>query len=308
MVNNLGLTLTPDSMVSFRDAAWPMLVMSFLAYAGNTCYPILLRLFIWIMYRLTPTGRAAKRPLLYLLDHPRRCYTLLFPWNVTFILGLILLALNFLDALFIVILDLNNQEVAALPPGPRVLAAIFQAASSRHTGTATFNLAKVNPAVQFSLLVMMYVSVFPVAMSMRVSNDYDNGNVGKYHFTEVDDTLPPWAYLASHLRNQLGFDLWYIFLGTFCICIAEAAPIADSTNLAFNVFAILFEVVSAYGNVGLSLGTNATLTSLSGDFTVFSKLVICLMMLRGRHRGLPNTVDRAVRLPEEDLYDEMETS
>ena len=36
MINNLGFTLTPDSMVTFRDATWPMLVMSFLAYAGNT--------------------------------------------------------------------------------------------------------------------------------------------------------------------------------------------------------------------------------------------------------------------------------
>lgn len=37
MVDNLGLTLTPDSMISFRDATWPILVMSFLAFAGNTC-------------------------------------------------------------------------------------------------------------------------------------------------------------------------------------------------------------------------------------------------------------------------------
>jgi Trk-type K+ transport system membrane component len=158
---------------------------------------------------------------------------------------------------------------------------------------------------------MMYVSVFPVAMSMRVSgsdgdSDYNNTSIAKYSLFEADDSLPPAAYLASHLRNQLGFDLWYIFLGTFCICIAEAAPIADTSNIAFNVFAVLFEVVSAYGNVGLSLGTNATLTSLSGDFTVFSKLVICLMMLRGRHRGLPSVVDRAVRLPEEEVYGDVE--
>jgi Trk-type K+ transport system membrane component len=46
MVDNLGLTLTPESMVSFRDATWPMLLMSFLAFASNTFYPCFLRLLI----------------------------------------------------------------------------------------------------------------------------------------------------------------------------------------------------------------------------------------------------------------------
>lgn len=66
---------------------------------------------------------------------------------------------------------------------------------------------------------------------------------------------------------------------------------------AFSVFSIFFEVVSAYGNVGLSLGYPTNLTSLCGHFTVFSKLVICAMMIRGRHRGLPYALDRAITLP-----------
>jgi Trk-type K+ transport system membrane component len=63
------------------------------------------------------------------------------------------------------------------------------------------------------------------------------------------------------------------------------------------VFAIFFEVVSAYANVGLSLGYPTNLTSLSGHFNVFSKLVICAMMIRGRHRGLPYAIDRTITLP-----------
>jgi Trk-type K+ transport system membrane component len=66
---------------------------------------------------------------------------------------------------------------------------------------------------------------------------------------------------------------------------------------AFSVFSVFFEVVSAYGNVGLSLGHPSNSTSLSGHFTVFSKVVICAMMIRGRHRGLPYALDRAITLP-----------
>lgn len=307
MVNNLGFTLTPDSMISFRTATWPMLVMAFLAYAGETCYPVFLRLIVWTMWKLLPAHSSHRETLRFLLDHPRRCYTLLMPSTATWVLFAVIFMLNFLDVLFIVTLDLHTPSVAEMPLGPRILASLFQAASSRHTGTATFNLAYVNPAVQFSLLVMMYVAVFPIAMTLRSTNTnaYESRTIGTYNpEPEADETSQsPSAYLLTHVRSQLSFDLWYIFLGCFVICIVEAQPIADTENIAFNVFAILFEVTSAYGNVGLSLGTNATLTSLSGDFHTLSKLVICAMMIRGRHRGLPAAVDRAVMLPE-DYYRE----
>jgi hypothetical protein len=38
-------------------------------------------------------------------------------------------------------------------------------------------------------------------------------------------------------------------------------------------------------------------SSLSGTFTTFSKLVIIAMEIRGRHRGLPYDLDRAILLP-----------
>jgi len=37
--------------------------------------------------------------------------------------------------------------------------------------------------------------------------------------------------------------------------------------------------------------------SLSGAFSPLSKLIVCAVMLRGRHRGLPVAIDRAVLLP-----------
>ena len=142
-------------------------------------------------------------------------------------------------------------------------------------------------------------------MSVRSTNTYEERTIGVFtQSPEAQDNQGPYKYLGNHMRNQLGFDLWYIFLGTFIICAVEAVPISDPSNLAFNVFAIFFEATSAYGNVGLSLGTNNSMTSLSGDFHSASTLVICALMIRGRHRGLPVEVDRAVMLPEPDGPDE----
>ena len=67
----------------------------------------------------------------------------------------------------------------------------------------------------------------------------------------------------------------------------------------FNIFNIIFELVSAYGTVGLSLGVPYDNFSLSGSFSTLSKLVVIVVMLRGRHRGLPVAIDRAVMLPKD---------
>lgn len=304
MIDNLGFTLTPDSMISFRDAQWPMFIMSFLAFAGNTLYPVILRLIIWTMYRLAPLKSSIREPLSFLLNHPRRCYTLLFPSRPTWILFGIIFTLNFIDTLLIIVLDLDSPEVASLPLGPRILAAIFQAASSRHTGTATFNLANVNPGVQFSLLVMMYIAIYPIAISIRASNTYEERSLGLYEEEGKPNENNGKDYILTHMRNQLSFDLWFIFLGVFCICIAEARRIVDDSIPSFTIWTVLFEVTSAYGNVGLSLGYPTVATSLSGLFGTFSKLVICAMMIRGRHRGLPYALDRAIVLPDEGVLSE----
>ncbi|KAG6353773.1 hypothetical protein INS49_005252 [Diaporthe citri] len=303
MANNLGFTLTPDSMVTFRDATWPMLIMTFLAFAGNTCYPIFLRLIVWTMFKLVPSRSSLKETLRFLLDHPRRCYTLLFPSRATWILFGIVVLLNVADVVLIIALDLNNPAVNDLSLGPRILSSLFQAASARHTGTATYVLSQVNPAVQFSLLVMMYISVLPIAISIRASNTYEEKSLGIYlpDEEEPDENQGATSYILAHVRNQLSFDLWYIFLGVFCICIAEADKIMEPNQTAFQVFPILFEVMSAYGCVGLSLGHPSVMTSLCGRFTTFSKVIICCMMIRGRHRGLPYSLDRAIMLPSEQL-------
>lgn len=52
------------------------------------------------------------------------------------------------------------------------------------------------------------------------------------------------------------------------------------------------------------MGYPEGMTSLSGVFSTFSKLIICAMMIRGRHRGLPYALDRAILLPEENLVSE----
>jgi potassium uptake Trk family protein len=104
---DLGFTLTPDSMISFNTATWPLLLMSFLIVIGNTGFPIMLRFVIWVLSHLVPVGTGVYEELRFLLDHPRRCFTLLFPAGATWWLFWLLVIMNGLDVMFFIVLDVS---------------------------------------------------------------------------------------------------------------------------------------------------------------------------------------------------------
>ena len=184
-----------------------------------------------------------------------------------------------------------------------MLNGLFQATSTRTAGFASVNLANLHPAIQVSYMIMMYISVFPIAISVRRTNVYEEQSLGIWGSAaeESADEKEP-SYVGAHLRRQLSFDLWYIFLGLFIIAIAEANRLENTNEYAFTLFSVLFEIVSAYGTVGLSLGYPGIDASFSAEFTVVSKLVIIAMQIRGRHRGLPYELDRAILLPSDALH------
>jgi hypothetical protein len=201
------------------------------------------------------------------------------------------------------LLQLGSGPVSELPGGIRVLDGLFQAASTRTAGFTVVNLALLHPGVLTSYMIMMYISVFPIAISVRRTNVYEEKSLGVYQHSEVEDNSDgndgnDISYVGAHLRRQLSFDLWYIFVGFFILSITEGSRLMRND---FSMFAVLFEIVSAYGTVGMSLGYPTANTSLSGQFSVVGKLVIIAMQIRGRHRGLPYGLDRAILLPSETL-------
>ncbi|KAH7079712.1 cation transport protein-domain-containing protein [Paraphoma chrysanthemicola] len=301
MFNDLGFTLTPDSMVSFQRAVLPLVLGTFLIIIGNTGFPCMLRFLIWLSSKCIPKGSAKWEELKFLLDHPRRCFTLLFPSKANWWLFWVLVGLNGIDLIFFIILDLNDSTVTSLPGGYRFLAGLFQAASTRTAGFAVVNIADLHPAVQVSYLIMMYISIFPIAMSMRKTNVYEEKSLGVWADND-DNGDEPNSYLSHHLRRQLSFDLWFVFLGFFLIAIIEGNRLENTNEYAFSLFSVLFEIVSAYGTVGLSLGFPDTNASFSAQFRPLSKLIIIAMQIRGRHRGLPYALDRAILLPSESLH------
>ncbi|KAF8824508.1 hypothetical protein HHX47_DHR8000420 [Lentinula edodes] len=122
-------------------------------------------------------------------------------------------------------------------------------------------------------------------------------------------------YIGWHLRRQLSIDIWWLVWGVFLIAIIERDNLLNDDLKWFDLFRVLFELVSAFGGIGLSLGIPTVSCpwhmkvsyvdhvqenySFVGAMRPLSKLVVIVIMVRGRHRGLPVAVDRAVMLPEE---------
>ncbi|KAG8880238.1 low affinity potassium transporter [Tulasnella sp. 332] len=318
---NTGTSLVDESMVPFANAYTMEIPMFFVIIAGNTGFPVFLRFVIWILSKIVPSKSQAHETLHFLLDHPRRCYIYMFPSHQTWFLLTVLVAMVLTDWISFLVLDIGTPAVEAIPLGTRFAVGLLQAAAVRAAGFAAVALSALAPAVKVLYITMMYVSVYPIALSVRSTNVYEERSLGIFeaHDEEQDKDLEPaelqegrakvWGkYLAMHARKQLAFDIWWLGFALWLVCIIERGPLNDPSSQGwFNIFTVLFELVSAYGTVGLSLGLPDQNYSFSGALTPLSKFIVCIVMLRGRHRGLPVAIDRAVLLKGDDFPDSMTT-
>ncbi|KAK5653277.1 hypothetical protein OQA88_9176 [Cercophora sp. LCS_1] len=353
--NNSGMSLIDLNMIPFQQAYFVLITMGLLILAGNTAYPLFLRLIFWTAWKglqLVTDDNAyvdTKLTLEFILQYPRRVYTNLFPSRATWWLFFMVLLLNGIDWLLFEILNFGNPVIDAIPLGPRILDGLFQALAVRSGGFYVIPISAAYAGLQVMYVIMMYVSVYPVVITMRHSNVYEERSLGIYPNTKFtpDDpesthprvgspsndetlfgtalrqtlsfqgvgaqTIPAktsrleerLAFINQQVRSQLAHDLWWLALAVFAITTIETRHFLEDP-LTFNVFNVIFEVVSAYGTVGISVGLPTQNFSFSGGWYDGSKLVLCLVMLRGRHRGLPVALDRAVRLPGEHLFLEEE--
>ena len=347
--------LLTELQIPFQTSVYTLITMGLMILAGNTAYcypipssdgmltrhryPIFLRFALWTMLKILTKiypsdGQYAdyKATLRFILTYPRRVYTNLFPSAPTWWLLFMLIVLNGIDWAAFELLNIGNQATAVVPTRYRVLDGLFQALAVRSGGFYVISITSLRIGLQVLYVIMMYISVYPVVITMRTSNVYEERSLGIYAddvprdmdgprlgtlasqlkrtFTKsISGPFPGGSqnaniFVRQQIRGQLAHDLWWLVIAILLISCIEVGNF-DRDPLTYSVFNITFEVVSAYGCVGISPGLPNEAYSFSGGFHVASKLIMCAVMLRGRHRGLPVALDRAVRLPEVE-YGELE--
>lgn len=199
------------------------------------------------------------------------------------------------------------------------LSPTLQVVSARTAGFAVVDIASMSTAIQVAFAFFMYLTAYPFVVAMRQSSRpaFGGARRSSIHEGEDDhdisddattgDTAAPRAprrrriavrsrAIASSIAQD---DLPWLLLAVIAITIAEGTALRTTPNPRYLSFlGIVFEVMSAYGTVGLSFGYPGTVTALSAQFGVFSKLVIMSVALAGRHRGIPAAIDASVFLPD----------
>eukprot|EP00668_Euglena_longa_P014437 GGOE01018427.1.p1 GENE.GGOE01018427.1~~GGOE01018427.1.p1 ORF type:complete len:525 (-),score=172.57 GGOE01018427.1:218-1792(-) len=288
---NCGLGLLSSSMVEFQSDYFILIWTSLLILFGNTCYPVALRFMVWVLHHLSPRNAAFK----YLLDHPRRCCTHLFGRFHTRILIAFNVAFTIVQYACFMGLEFNRSSLDVVPGHLRSLISWFQTISTRTSGFNALDMAALSPAMVLVLCIFMFISSYPIIAGIRRVSEHKVGD------SVPDDDEHSLAIqkegdvsLLGQVKSNCTDDLPLLVLAVFIIAVVEGDLIEQSDSAT--LFDIIFEVSSAYGTVGLSLGFPGAVTSLSGAFHPISKVVMILIMLGGRHRGLPRSIDGAVNL------------
>ncbi|THU84430.1 TrkH-domain-containing protein [Dendrothele bispora CBS 962.96] len=309
-----GLSLVDLGMLPFQAAYLMIIALMFAIFAGNRTLvrPITLATFLrrWIGSKIAPNYSDAYIAFDFLLHHPRRCFIYLFPSHQTWVLVICLVVSSAIKWMFFEILSIGLPAYESLSTGARIICGLFQESAAR----ACFSivpLASLAPALQFLHVVMMYIDIYPLAMSIRSTNVYEEKSLGIFEPPPEDEDEEPsdlgkraprqrvGRYLGWHLRRQMSIDIWWLVWAVFLITTIERGNIMNKDLEWFDLFRVLFELVSAFGGIGLSLGLPTEHFSFSGALKPLSKLIIIVIMVRGRHRGLPVGVDKAVILPNE---------
>jgi trk system potassium uptake protein TrkH len=181
-------------------------------------------------------------------------------------------ALILLGTVLILSMEFTNPEtLGPLPLGTKVLAAFFQAVSPRTAGFNTINLAGMYDTTLLSMIVFMFIGASPgstgggiktttfIAIILSVLSTYrsDPHVVLERRTIPKDVIQKAWAITTS--------AAFLIFLIVSILSLTEKS----------DFLTVLFEVTSAFGTVGLSLGITPTLS-------VVGKMAIILTMFIGR--------------------------
>ncbi|XP_059071545.1 cation transporter HKT2;1-like [Cryptomeria japonica] len=277
---NCGYVQLNEGLVPFQQSPGLLWLLVIQMALGNTMFWPSVRLLTWGLSRLRmfTTGTQA-RALQYILNNPQKLLPFGFKqtmWIVMAEWGLNIVQLGFLSAL-----QWNTSVFQGLTWTQRFSTAVFQTFSTRTTGINAVNMADLSPAIIFIYALVMYI---PSEVGLKETSASSSSCV---------ETKDEGNFLSIQIQKTLFQRSVALLAITVVICITENHNVVhDPIN--FSILNMIFETISAYGNVGLSVGYSCRLRrnedgacedvpySLSGKWSVMGKLLLLPLMLLGR--------------------------
>lgn len=199
------------------------------------------------------------------------------------------LFINIFAFILVFCLEYNNPHTLGnLPFFDKLWGAYFQAVSPRTAGFNSVDIGSLKESTLFFTIVLMFIGAGSastgggiklttfIAMFLSVLTFIK----GKEEITIYGRTLNPSIIIRSLAISMISISV--VFLGVFILEFTQQS----------SFLSILFEVVSAFGTVGLSMGLTGALTSIG-------KIVIIIIMFIGKIG--PLTLAFSLAKPEKSL-------
>ncbi|KAL6603541.1 hypothetical protein ACP70R_043902 [Stipagrostis hirtigluma subsp. patula] len=292
---NGGLMPTNESMAVFAADRGLLLLLAGQILAGCTLFPVFLRLVIWVIRGVTRvfTGRLEHLEELDSMAKNAMAvgFTHLLPGLQTAFLATTVVSLAAAAVTLFCLLNWDSAVFAGLTAGEKVTNALFMAVNVRQAGENSVDCSLVAPAVLVLFVAMMCI---PASATLFSVHDDGGGGGDRSAGERKDGTKKRRLSLNSMVLSPLACNAAV----TMVVCVTERRSLS-SDPLNFSTFSMIFEVISAYGNVGLSTGYSCSRLrrpeeasachdqpySFSGWWSDQRKLVLVLVMLYGRLKG-----------------------
>jgi len=245
--NNAGFALWPDSLMKYVGDPIINIFVTFLFIIGGIGFTVLSDL--WNKKKFQKLSLHSKMMIVG-----------------TFIINIVAMLLIF------VLEYSNSKTLGGLPSlGDKVWGAYFQALTTRTAGFNTLDIGSLDEATIFLFLLLMFIGAgsastgggIKLTTFMVIIFAVLTFLKGKKDIVMRNRSINLEVVIRALAISTIG--LVFIIIAVFILNISEDAPFLE----------ILFEVISAFGTVGLSMG-------LTGSLTFIGKIVIIFIMFIGK--------------------------
>jgi trk system potassium uptake protein len=280
--NNAGFALFSDNLVSYQGSLLLNMVITSLIIFGGIGYEVILELYLMLRERITNSSIRTVRSL---------NFRVAISTTIFLLLG---------GTLAIWLIEMRNaQTLGVLGTGQQLLAAWFQAVTSRTAGFNTIDVSKMTTAGLFITIALMLIGGCPGGTAGGIKTTTARILASStYAVLQGKESV---VLYRRQVPNTLILKAVGVTFGSIMTVVVATIVISLVEPPALNFIQILFEVVSAFGTVGLSMGITA-------DLTPVSKLVLVATMYIGRvgvllliSALLGDPKSTSIRYPEESL-------
>ncbi len=263
-IGSLGLGLF-HTIAAFCNAGFDIFENGTASYAGDWTVNLTL------IYLIIAGGLGF--PVLVNLYYYRRVRRLTLQSKLVLITTAVLLVLGVLS---VALLEWTNpRTLGGEPLGTKVLMSLFQGVTPRTAGFATVTYSDMRDPTLAVQMALMFIGTAPVSTGggIKVTTV---ALIWLIFLTQVRGQVEISAFGRRIPRSLVAKSLTVLSLSVLLVNLAALALMV-SDGVPF--LASLFEVTSAFGTVGLSLGPGY---GLATELSPFGKILLALVMFAGR--------------------------